>query len=121
MPVDGDGDGVPDTNDNCPFIANPDQAGSTQFPGVGCACLCGDPNRDCMINIGDAPEAQRAGMFPPLPPLSPNSDIDFCDINSDGQCNVADAPEMLRAGLIPPLPPLSQNFDVTGCIGYQGP
>ena len=74
-----------------------------------------------MINFGDAPEAQRAGLFPPLPPLSPSFDIGFCDINSDGSCNFADAPEMQRAGLIPPLPPLSPSFDVTGCTGYLGP
>ena len=121
MPVDGDGDGVPDANDNCPFLANPDQSASAQFSGVGCACLCGDPNRDCMINIGDVPEAQRAGMFPPLPPLSPSFDIDFCDINGDGVCNIGDSPEMLRAGLFPPLPPISPSFDVTACIGYLGP
>ena len=87
---------------------------------MGCACLCGDPNRDCLVNVGDAPEAQRAGLFPPLAPLSPFFDIEFCDINNDGQCNVGDAPEMQRAGALPPLPPLSPSFDVTGCIGYLG-
>ena len=98
-----------------------DQAESAQYPGNGCACLCGDPNRDCVVNVADAPEAQRFGLVPPLPPLSENFDAAFCDINSDGVCNVADSPEMQRAGLVPPLPPLSQNFDVTGCSGYLGP
>ena len=130
--ADIDDDGVSDLEDNCPFVPNGlsepvgqptwgSQTPSTQYPDVGCACLCGDPNRDCQINVGDAPEAQRAGLFPPLAPLSPFFDIAFCDINSDGQCNVGDAPEMQRAGLFPPLPPLSPSFDVTGCIGYQGP
>ena len=129
--ADADSDGVLDGADNCPFVPNGaaettgqpawgGQAESTQYPGVGCACLCGDPNRDCLVNVGDAPEAQRAGLIPPLPPLSPFFDIDFCDINGDAVCNVGDAPDMQRAGLFPPLPPLSPSFDVTSCIGYQG-
>ena len=129
--TDADGDGVEDAIDNCPLVPNGpgealgpptwgNQAASSQFAAVGCACLCGDPNRDCVINIGDAPEAQRAGLFPPLSPLSPLFDIDFCDLNGDGSCNVGDAPDMQRTGLFPPLPPLSPGFDVTGCPGYQG-
>ena len=125
-------DGVCGDVDNCPYISNGpsdlegiptwgNQAESTQFPGEGCACLCGDPNRDCQVNVGDAPEAQRAGLVPPLPPLSPFFDINFCDINGDGLCNVGDSPEMQRAGLIPALPPLSPEFSVTGCTGYRGP
>ncbi len=130
--LDSDGDGEFDSMDNCPFVPNGsgevtgpptwgEQAESVQYAGVGCACLCGDPTRDCLINVGDAPEAQRAGLFPPLPPLNPVFDIDFCDINGDALCNVGDAPEMARAGLIPPLPPLSPTFSVTGCPGYLGP
>ncbi len=129
--LDADEDGLADDVDNCPGVPNGaaeplgsptwgNQAASAQYPGVGCACLCGDPNRDCVINVGDAPEAQRAGLVPPLPPLSPLFDLDFCDLNSDGLCNVGDSPEMQRAGLFPSLPPLSPNFDVTGCIGYLG-
>ena len=130
--ADSDGDGVADCVDNCPFVANGaglplgqptwgGQAASAQYPGVGCACLCGDPNRDCTVNVGDAPEAQRAGLVPPLAPLSPFFDASFCDLNGDGVCNVGDSPEMQRAGLVPALPPLSPNFDVTGCSGYLGP
>ena len=130
--TDADGDGVPDDDDNCPFVANGavealgqptwgGQAESWQYMGVGCACLCGDPNRDCVVNVGDAPEAQRAGLFPPLAPLSPFFDAAFCDINGDGLYNVGDSPEMQRAGLFPALPPLSPSFDVTGCLEYLGP
>jgi hypothetical protein len=107
--------------DNCPYVSNAPQTPSAQYPTLGCACLCGDANRDCRVNVGDAPEAQRAGLVPPLPPLSPLFDVNFCDINGDGSCNVADAPEMQRAGLVPPLPPISPNFSVTGCSGYLGP
>ena len=131
LPPDDDGDGVPDLSDNCPFVPNGpndptgphlwgDQAESLQYPGIGCACLCGDVNRDCTVNAFDAPEAQRAGLTPPLPPLSPRFDIAFCDINADGNCNAFDGPEMQRAGLTPPLPPISPDFDVTQCPGYQG-
>ena len=36
-PPDGDGDGVPDANDNCPAVGNPDQADS-DGDGIGDAC-----------------------------------------------------------------------------------
>ena len=128
--ADGDSDGVPDGDDNCPFVPNGageavgqptwgQQAESTQYPGVGCACLCGDPNRDCSIDAFDSPEAQRRGLTPPLAPISPFFDVDFCDINQDGICDAFDSPEMQRAGLFG-LGPISPNFSVTGCLGYQG-
>ena len=120
-PADADGDGVALSNDNCPFVPNAHQAVAGQFPEVGCACLCGDPNRDCAVSVSDAADAQRAGLVPPLPPISPFFDVGFCDINGDGGCNVGDAAEMQRAGLVPPLPPISPGFDVTGCAGYLGP
>jgi hypothetical protein len=81
--------------------------------------LCGDPNRDCVVNIQDAAEAQRR-TIPPLPPISSDFDPAFCDLNSDGICNVQDSPEMQRAGTVPPLPPISMGFSVTGCSGYCG-
>ena len=68
----------------------------------------------------DALEAQRAGLVPPLAPISSVVDLDFCDLNGDGFCNVGDSTEMLRAGLAPPLLPLNPNFSVTDCRGYQG-
>jgi len=36
-PLDSDGDGIPDSADNCPFVSNPDQADSNAN-GVGDAC-----------------------------------------------------------------------------------
>ena len=129
--LDTDGDGVVDDDDNFPFVPNGlgeasgaptwgNQAESAQFPGNGCACLCGDANRDCVVNVQDSAEAQRFGTVPPLPPISSDFDLAFCDLNSDGICNVQDSPEMQRAGTVPPLPPISMGFSVTGCSGYCG-
>ena len=39
-PIDTDGDGVPDDEDNCPLVPNPDQADSNN-DGVGDACSGG--------------------------------------------------------------------------------
>jgi hypothetical protein len=88
---------------------------------VGCACLCGDPTRNCVVNAQDGSDAQRVGLIPPLAPLNPAFDIDFCDVNGNGVCNAQDGSDMQRVGLIPPLAPLNPAFSVTGCVGYQGP
>ncbi len=48
MNPDGDNDGYPDTEDNCPLVSNPDQA-DTDEDGVGDACCCEGSrgNADC--------------------------------------------------------------------------
>ncbi len=55
-PVDTDGDGVPDATDNCPTVANPDQADSNGN-GIGDACdapACpGDLNNSGAIDASD--------------------------------------------------------------------
>ena len=52
--ADSDGDGIPDTTDNCPAVANPDQA-DTDTDGVGDACdNCPSvPNPDQADGNGD--------------------------------------------------------------------
>ena len=100
--ADADGDGLPDGGDNCPFVANADQTASAQsgFESVGCACLCGDVNLDCVIDSSDALEIQLAAGFAPPQFLF---DADHCDINADGLCNSADALEIaLFVGFAPP-------------------
>lgn len=43
--VDSDGDGVPDSTDNCDAVANPNQA-DTDHDGIGDACDTGGPSSD---------------------------------------------------------------------------
>jgi hypothetical protein len=79
--VDTDHDGVPDAQDNCPKVANPDQKDSDK-DGVGDACdncpLTYNPDqKDSNGNgIGDACEA------PPPPKM--------CDVDRDGDVDLKD-------------------------------
>jgi hypothetical protein len=52
LPPDGDGDGVPDSSDNCPAVANGDQT-DTDGDGAGDACDSDDDN-DGVPDSGDA-------------------------------------------------------------------
>ena len=49
--LDEDGDGVPNGDDNCPFVVN-DQTNSDALP-AGDACQCGDVNTDFVVNAID--------------------------------------------------------------------
>ncbi len=55
--LDGDGDGVPDDEDNCPFVAN-DQTNSDALP-AGDACQCGDVTNDGLVDGTDVIRAQE--------------------------------------------------------------
>ena len=62
---DADADGVPDTTDNCVYVANPGQedVGGLFGPpadGIGDVCQCGDVNDDGRIDLLDAATYQRA-------------------------------------------------------------
>ena len=108
--ADTDGDGIPDTVDNCPFTANPDQKDSggvgTGSPpdGIGDACQCGDVNNDGVVTSTDTGVFGRAivGLSPYFTvPAMPG--ILKCDVNGDGLCNSTDRVIINRAlvGLAP--------------------
>lgn len=107
-PVDDlDFDGVLDAADNCVAVANPDQqvnsqaAGFDDSPvGVACACLCGDVNRDCVINSSDGLAILIVAGFGDPPS---HFDPFFCDIDRNARCNSSDALEIiLWSGFAPP-------------------
>ncbi len=74
-PLDSDGDGVPDTSDNCPDAANPGQ-GDLDGDGTGDAC---DTDRD-----GD-------GVANTLDNCANTANADQADLDSDGIGNACDA------------------------------
>ncbi|MBI5960457.1 MAG: thrombospondin type 3 repeat-containing protein [Chloroflexi bacterium] len=84
---DRDNDGVLDAEDNCPFVANPDQADADNN-GVGDACS-EDYDADGVLDVEDNC------------PFAPNSDQidadgdgvgDVCEEQSDGTCPLAGHP-----------------------------
>ena len=97
--ADSDADGVDDAVDNCVGVANPGQEVNAQGAmqavkpdGIACACLCGDVNRDCVIDSRDALEIKRAAGFAPPALLF---DVGYCDVNGDATCNSSDALEII--------------------------
>lgn len=91
---DTDRDGVANQYDNCPFLANANQADngglgySTAPDGIGNACQCGDVTGEGQANDTDASFIKRhalglsAALF-----LVPRN----CDVSGDGICNGTDA------------------------------
>jgi hypothetical protein len=103
---DADGDGIPDGEDNCPNVPNPDQADQDQN-GIGDACQCGDVNGDGVTNVTDALAIARGEV------LSSDPNFGKCDVNGDGVCNVTDALAIARGEVS--SAPGSQL-----CPAYQG-
>jgi subtilisin family serine protease len=52
LPVDSDGDGVPDATDKCRFAPDPGQA-DTNGDGIGNACTCGDVDATGTVTASD--------------------------------------------------------------------
>ncbi len=87
------------------------QAESPHFPGVGCACLCGDGNRDCFVNVTDSPMSQIAGL-PTQPKVCMGTSL-TCVSNA----NCLTPTPCIQTGIVnnPPLPPSASTFDAAFC------
>lgn len=81
---DGDGDGVPDTADNCVLTPNPDQEDS-YASGLGDVCNYIDTDRDGCSNLEELGSDPRLGGL-----RDPNNPWDFFDPNMDGGVGLAD-------------------------------
>jgi len=79
-PLDTDGDGIPDSVDNCPLIYNPDQK-DTDGDGVGDAC----DNCPTVYNPTQDPNACK-----PPPPVR-------CDVDKDGDIDLRDIAAILKS------------------------
>jgi hypothetical protein len=92
---DTDGDGIPDSNDNCPFIPNPDQADSD---GDG----RGDPCDVCPLDAANDADGDVICGNVDNCPFIPN--ITQADLDGDGIGDACDlpqqAPAQLPAGLV---------------------
>jgi hypothetical protein len=101
---DGDHDGTPDFQDNCPARNNPGQEdrgglGVGSGPdGIGDACECGDVNGDGRITTADAVVMQRALLVPPTASMAKP---ELCDVGASAGCSAADAVILRRALLLP--------------------
>jgi hypothetical protein len=91
-PIDTDGDGRPDSIDNCPTIANPTQADCNNN-GAGDACEIASGAPDCNANtIPDSCELAAGTAFD----CNANTIPDSCDIASQGatsDCNLNTIPD----------------------------
>ena len=107
---DTDGDGIPDSSDNCPYTFNPDQKDSGGIgvgsppDGIGDACQCGDVDNNGSVTSTDATILARSlvGLSPYFS-VAAMPGILKCDVNGDGLCNSADKTIIGRAlvGLSP--------------------
>jgi hypothetical protein len=106
-PLDTDGDGYPDTTDNCPTIANPTQA-DCNSNGIGDACeiAAGAPdfNHDtipdtcqCLSDLFVDRQINGADLGALLSQWGPAPSGTVSDINRDGQVNGADLGYLLNA------------------------
>ena len=81
---DGDGDGVPDTDDNCVLTPNPYQE-DYYASGLGDACNYIDSDGDGCSNLEELGTDPRQGGL-----RDPNNPWDFFDVNFDGVVSILD-------------------------------
>jgi hypothetical protein len=80
--ADGDGDGIPDSQDLCPDYSSLNNA-DTDGNGIGDECECGDQTGDGTVDVNDI-LAINAAIF------DPSQVTDLCDTNDDQLCDVED-------------------------------
>ncbi len=107
--TDLDGDGVPDTTDNCLAVANAGQT-DTDADGFGNHCDA-DFNNDCRVNFADL-QAIRA-VFPNF-----LGQEQVFDLNGDGNVNFIDLQILRQLVFLPPgpaaMPTACQNNRASG-------
>jgi subtilisin family serine protease len=86
--LDSDGDGIPDTTDNCPWYPTRDTSDADR-DGVGDACSCGDENLDRVVDVRDLVALNEVIFNRRAPGI-------LCDANGDGVCDVADSPPIYQ-------------------------
>lgn len=128
---DGDGDGIPDSFDNCRDEPNPTQE-DTNGVGRGNACegislvgrmLPGDGNRDGALDLSDG--VQLLGMLflgvgaPPCgnKTLSHIANIKLLDSNGDAQVDLSDAISVFSFLFLGSPPPVGgrECIQISGC------
>jgi hypothetical protein len=104
-PADSDGDGIADDEDNCPLVANPDQA---DFDGDGAGDAC-DPDDD---NDGVPDEADACPATPPGTPVNASG----CAVD---QLCPATAPWKNHGQYVSCVARTSKNFEKAGLITQE--
>jgi hypothetical protein len=85
-PVDQDGDSIPDVNDNCPDVSNPEQT-DTDLDGAGDACDDDDDGDTVLDDVDNCPFNPNPNQFD----LDGDGLGDVCDADIDGDGFVNDA------------------------------
>ncbi|OGH77302.1 MAG: hypothetical protein A3C10_04175 [Candidatus Magasanikbacteria bacterium RIFCSPHIGHO2_02_FULL_48_18] len=95
--VDTDGDGIPDTSDNCVFVSNPTQGDYDQDgKGDHCDLPKGEVTGDGAINVVDVQCTiltalwELAGKNGPMPICLSPQEVDNADLNCDGAVDIVD-------------------------------
>jgi hypothetical protein len=90
--LDSDGDGVPDTTDNCRYTRNLSQQDSGSInsstrDGIGDACQCGDLTGDGIVDSQDL-RLYKSVLQETTPIGMPTPEL--CDLNGDHVCSAKD-------------------------------